>query len=115
MTGHPSDDYRARHVIGAPGCLFIFGAVIPLFWAVGQVFTTAIGNSATFRSWDPTADRTPYAEVPGLWATAGMLTLTALALAWMIYRYTTARTPRTISFAIVAATAALGNWVILFG
>lgn len=113
MTGKPSDDYRDRHIIGAPGCLFILGAVLPFFWAVGQVFTTALGNSATFRSWNSTADDTPYAKVPGLWVTAGMLTLTALALAWMINRYTTARTPRTISFAIVAATAALSNWVIL--
>ena len=113
MTGTPSDDYRDRHIIGAPGCLFIFGGVLPLLWAVGQVFTTALGNSATFRPANSPAESIPFSQVPGLWATAGVLTLTALALAWMIVRYTTARTAPTIAFAIVAAVAALGNWAIL--
>lgn len=113
MTGTPSDDYRDRHIIGAPGCLFFFGGVLPLLWAVGQVFTTALGNSAAFGSSNSPAVYTPFSQVPGLWASAGMLTLTALTLAWMIARYTTARTAPTIAFAIVSTVAALGNWAIL--
>lgn len=113
MTGTPSDDYRDGHIIGAPGCLFVFGGVLPLLWAVGQVLTTALGNSATFRPSNSPASHTPFSQVPGLWATAGMLTLTALMLAWIIVRYTTARTAPTIAFAIVSTLAALGNWTIL--
>ncbi len=113
MTGTSSDDYRDRHIIGAPGCLFIFGGVLPLLWAVGQVFTTALGNSATFRPSNSPAVYTPFSQVPGLWETAGVLTLTALALAWMIIRHTTARPAPTIAFAIESTVAALGNWAIL--
>ena len=48
MAGTPRDDYGDRHIVGAPGCLFTFGAVLPTLWAMWRVFTIAISNSALY-------------------------------------------------------------------
>jgi hypothetical protein len=42
VTGKPSDDYRDRHIIGAPGCLFILGAVLPFFYRAAAVLNAII-------------------------------------------------------------------------
>lgn len=111
MTGTPQHDYGDRHIVGAPGCLFIFGAVLPTLWAIWRVFTVAIGNSALYGA--ESTDHTYFLEVPELWATAAILTLTAIGLTWMVVRYTTARRPTIVVLPVLAFAAAAANWAIL--
>lgn len=111
MAGTPRDDYGDRHIVGAPGCLFIFGAVIPTLWAIWRVFTIAISNSA-FYGTQP-SDHTYFREVPELWATAVVLTLTTIGLTWMLVRYTTVRPRTMVVFSTLTFAAAAANWAIL--
>ena len=107
----PKDDYGDRHIVGAPGCLFITGAVLPALWAIWTLFTVALSNSALWGS--EVLDHTYPREVPGLWVTAALLTITAVALMWILRRYKTARRPATRVLAALTAAAALANWAVL--
>jgi hypothetical protein len=98
-----------RHIVGAPGCLLIFGAVLPTLWAMWQVFTIALGNSALYGT-HPT-DHTYFQEVPELWATAVILTLTAIGLTWMLVR--AVKRPTMVVFTVLTFAAAAANWAIL--
>lgn len=111
MAGTPRDDYGDRHIVGAPGCLFMFGAVLPTLWAIWRVFTIAIGNSALFGT--TSTDHTYFREVPELWATAAILTLATIGLTRMVVRYTTARRPTIVVLPVLAFAAAAANWTIL--
>lgn len=110
MAGTPRDTYGERHIVGSPGCLFIFGAVLPTLWAIWRVFTIAVGNSALYGQ---SSDRTYFREFPELWATVVVLTLTTFGLTWLVVRYTTVRRPTMVVLIALTFAAAAGNWAIL--
>lgn len=89
----PQDDYGARHLVGLPGCLFVVGTVLPTLWAMWVVLRIGLANSPLWGL--QTTNETYPHEMPELWATAGILTLTAIALVVMLLRYPTARRATT--------------------
>jgi hypothetical protein len=107
----PRDDYGARHIVGAPGCLFVLGAVLPSLWAIWVVVRIGVANSSLWgqQTTDPTYPR----GTPELWTTAGILTLTAIALLGMLLRYPTARRRTTRALTVLTLVAAVANWAIL--
>lgn len=106
---HGGED--ARPVVGAPGCLFLIGTVLPSVWAIWVVARVAIGNSAFWGQ--PPVHRTYFREMPELWVTAGALTLTALVFIGMLARSNTHRGSKA-AFGFMTLAAAAGNWAILF-
>lgn len=42
----PRDDYHDRHIVGAPGCQFVVGAVLPSLWAVWVLVRIGFANSS---------------------------------------------------------------------
>lgn len=88
----------------------MFGALVPTLWAIYRVFTVAVGNSALGGQ---APERTHFREVPELWTTAAVLTLTAVALTWMIVRYSTARRTSIVVLTALTFVAATLNWTVL--
>lgn len=89
------------------GFLFLLGAVAPSLWAIWVLFVVGISNSPIYGA-EP-QHRYPR-DVPELWVSATILTLTAIALTWIAIRR-----PRlnTILFATLASFAAVANWALL--
>ena len=107
----PKDDYRDRHIVGTPGCLFVIGAVLPSLWAIWVLVRIGVANSSLWaqQTTDPTYPR----DTPELWVTAGILTLTAIALTGMLLRYPTARQTTTRVLTVLTLVAAVANWAML--
>lgn len=107
----PRDDYGDRHIVGAPSCLFVVGAVLPSLWAIWVLVRVGFANSSLWgrQTTDPTYPR----DTPELWTTAGILTLTAIALHGMLLRYPTARRRTTRALTVLTLVAAVANWAIL--
>ncbi|MDF0514499.1 hypothetical protein PX701_12780 [Agromyces sp. H3Y2-19a] len=111
MMSTPKDDYGDRHVVGAPGCLFIFGAALPTLWAIWVIIRIGVANSTFWgqRTENPTYPR----DMTELWVTAAILTLTAITFIGMELRYSTARRAGTVVLAVLTVAAAIANWMIL--
>lgn len=95
---------------GAAGVLFFFGIVLPVLWALWVIARIGIANAPHWgrQTQNPTYPR----DMGELWATAIILTLTALVFIIMITR-PTGRRVRTTIFVILAGVAAAANWAIL--
>jgi len=80
---------------------------MPSLWAIWVLWVVSLRNSSIHEA---QADHRYPREVPELWISATVLTLTAVALTWVA-----SRRPRgsTIVFAVMAAAAALANWALL--
>lgn len=91
----------------APQLLFLLGGVLPSLWGMWVVFVVGIGNSPILGA---QPDYRYPREVPELWVTAAILTITGVALIWIASRR---RKTSTIVFATLTLTAAAANWSIL--
>lgn len=107
----PQEDYGDRHIVGGPGCIFVLGAVLPSLWAIWVLVRVGLANSPLWGQ--QTADPTYPRDMPELWTTAAILTLTAIALMGMLLRYRTARQASTRALTILTLAAAVANWAIL--
>lgn len=107
----PKDGYGNRHVVGTPGCLFAFGAVLPTLWAIWVIIRIGVANSTLWglQTENPTHPR----DMAELWVTAAILTLAAIMFIGMALRYPTMRRTGPVILAVLTVAAAIANWLIL--
>ena len=62
----PKDDYGRRHIIGAPGCPFVLGSVLPILWAIWFVWTNAL------RTRPSGGGKPSIRPIPATWRSSGL-------------------------------------------